>query len=70
MASDVAVPWDIAYFIEFLKPKLGQQNAERGVRCAEFLHALVASLNDRTKLSALDPFREWRNQPPVPLDTY
>ena len=62
VASDVAVPWDIGYFIEFLKPKLGEHNAE-------FLTALVAALNDRTKLSALAPFPEWRNQPPVPLDT-
>ena len=28
VASDVAVPWDIAYFIEFLKPKLGEHHAE------------------------------------------
>jgi len=62
VASDVAVPWDIGYFIEFLKPKLGEHNAE-------FLTALVAALNDRTKLSALDPFPEWRNQPSVSLDT-
>ena len=62
MASDVAVPWDIAYFIEFLKPKLGKRNAE-------FLTALVAALNDRTKLSTLDSFPEWRNQAPVQLDT-
>jgi hypothetical protein len=57
----MAVPWDIAYFIEFLKPKLGEHHAE-------FLTALVAALNDRTQLSALDPFPEWRDQPPVPLD--
>ena len=62
VASDVAVPWDIAYFIEHL-------SAERRVRSAEFLTALVAALNDRTKLSALDQFAEWHNQPPVPLDT-
>ena len=62
MASDVAVPWDIAYFSELLKPKLGEHNAE-------FLTALVTTLNGRTKLSALDQFPEWLNQPPVPLDT-
>lgn len=61
VASDVAVPWDIAYFIESLKPKLGEHNTE-------FLIALIAAMNDRTKLSALDPFPEWRGQPPVPLD--
>ena len=37
VASDVAVPWDIAYFIEFLKPKLGEHPAE-------FLTALVVAL--------------------------
>ena len=62
VAGDVAIPWDIAYFIEHL-------SAERGVRSAEFLTALVAALNDRTKLSALDQFAEWHNQPPIPLDT-
>ena len=62
VASDVAVPWDIACFIEFLKPKLGEHPAE-------FLTALVTALNDRTKVSALDQFPEWRNQPPVPPDT-
>ena len=62
VASDVAVPWDISYFIEFFKPKLGEHHAE-------FLIALVAALNDHTKLSALDQFPEWLNQSPVPLDT-
>ena len=58
----MAVQRAIAYFSEFLKPKLGEHHAE-------FLTALVAALNDRTKLSALAPFPEWRNQPHVPLDT-
>lgn len=62
VASDVAVPWDIAYFIEFWKPKLGEHHAE-------FLTALVAALKDRTKLPELDHFPEWRAQPAVPLDT-
>jgi hypothetical protein len=62
VTSEVTVPWDIAYFIEFLKPKLGGHNAV-------FLTALVAAMNDRAKLSALDSFPEWRTQPPVPLDT-
>lgn len=61
VASDVAVPWDIAYFIEFLKPKLGTHPAE-------FLTALVTALNERTKVSDLDRFSEWRDQPHVPLD--
>ena len=62
MSSDVAVPWDIAYFIEFLKPKLGEYPAE-------FLTALVAALNDRAKLPNLDRFPEWRDQPSLPLDS-
>jgi hypothetical protein len=61
VAGNVAVPWDIACFIEFLKPKLGGHRAE-------FLTALVAALNDGTKISALDSFPEWRNQPSLPLD--
>jgi hypothetical protein len=61
-AGGVAVPWDIAYFIEFLKPKLGERNAE-------FLIALAAALNDRAQISILDSFPEWHTQPPVPLDT-
>jgi hypothetical protein len=62
VASDVAIPWDIAYFIDFLKPKLGEHNAE-------FLTALVAAVNDRVTFSALEVFVEWQNQPPLPLDT-
>ena len=34
----------------------------------EFLTALVAAMNDRAKLSELEKFPKWRNQPPVPLD--
>ena len=61
VAGGVAVPWDIAYFIEFLKPKLGGHNAD-------FLSALIAAMNDRTTSSALNSFPEWREQPPVLLD--
>jgi len=57
----VAVLWDIAYLIKCLKPKLGEHNAE-------FLTALIAAMNDRTKSPALAPFPEWRNQPPIPPD--
>ena len=53
---------DIAYFIERLKPKLGERNVE-------FLRALAAALNDRANLPTLDQFPEWRDQPLVPLDT-
>ena len=51
VASDVAVPWDITYFIAYLKPKLGEPNVE-------FLTALVAAMNDRAKLSELEKFPE------------
>lgn len=61
MASDVAVPWDIAYFIEHLRPKLPSGSAD-------FLTALVAALNDPTKLAYLDRFPEWRDQTSIPLD--
>lgn len=61
VASDVAVPWDIAYFIGHLNAQLGAPNAE-------VLTALIAALNDRAKLPDLDRFPEWRGQPPVPLD--
>ena len=61
VASDVAVPWDIAYFIGHLNAQLGAPNTE-------FLTALVAALNDRAKLPDLDRFPAWRNQPPAPLD--
>lgn len=62
VTSDVAVPWDIAYFIEFLKPKLGGHPAE-------FLTALLAELNDPATLPDLDRFPKWREQPGVCLDT-
>ncbi len=61
VSSDVVISWDIAYFIEFLKPKLGEHPAE-------FLTALVNVLNDRANLPTLDSFPEWRDQPAVPLD--
>ena len=62
VASDVAVPWDIAYFIDSFNSKLEGRNSK-------FLRALVAALNDRAELSTLDSFPEWRDEPPVPLDT-
>jgi len=62
VAGDVAVPWDIAYFIGHLRPKLPPGSAD-------FLTALVAALNDRAKLPDLGRFAEWKNQPPDPLDT-
>jgi hypothetical protein len=61
VASDVAVPWGIAYFIEYLKPKLGEQNAE-------FLTTLVAGLNDRANVPKLDELPLWNAQAPIALD--
>lgn len=61
VTSLVVVPWGIVYFIEFLRPKLGEHRAE-------FLTALVAALNDRAKVPELEQVSEWKNQPPVPLD--
>ena len=74
----IAVPWDIAYFIDALQPKLGTQNTE-------LVRALVADLNARTApaasaasgsppsdlsslLAALDAFPAWREAKPAPLD--
>jgi len=59
--SDVQVPWDITYFVEYLRPKLPAD-------AINFLTALVTALNDRTKLSELDRFPEWRDVKPLPLD--
>ena len=62
VAPDVAVPWDIAYFVEYLRPKLQPASAE-------FFTAIIAAMNNRTMLPDLDRFPEWRNQAPIPLDT-
>ena len=61
VASDVAVPWDITYFIEHLRFKLPSGSTD-------FLTALVAVLNDRTKLSELEEFPAWREAKTLPLD--
>jgi hypothetical protein len=58
---EIGVPWDILYFIEFLRPKLGEYNAA-------FLTALVAAMNDRAKLPELDQFPEWREAKLEPLE--
>jgi hypothetical protein len=62
VAGDVAVPWDIAYFIEHLRLQLPPGSAD-------FLTALVAAMNDRAKLPQLDGFAKWREQAPLPLET-
>ncbi len=57
----LAVTTGIADFIEHLRPKLTPG-------CPEFLMALVAALNDRTRVADLDRFQDWSSQPSVPLD--
>jgi hypothetical protein len=45
-----------------LKPKLGEHHVE-------FLLALAATLNDRAQLFSVESFPEWRNQPPIVIDS-
>lgn len=59
--ADVAQTWDIACFIEHLRPKLGAANAD-------FLNALSAAMNDRGKTSGLELFPRWREQAALPLE--
>ena len=61
VASDVAVPWDIAYFIEFLKPKLGEHNAE-------FLTALARRAERPHQIAQIGEFPVWRDVLPLPLE--
>ena len=78
VTGDIQVPWDIAYFIDTLQPKLGTQNTE-------LLRALVDVLNARTApapsaasgsppsdssslLTALDAFPAWREAEPRPFE--
>ena len=59
--ADVVKVWDIAYFIEHLRPKLPPDSAN-------FLAALAAVLNDRTKLPELEKFPVWHEVKTLPLD--
>jgi hypothetical protein len=60
-APDVAHPWDVAYLLDYLRPKLPHGGHE-------FLAALLAAINDPTQAPTLDRFPEWRDTPPVPRD--
>lgn len=60
--AEVVKVWDITCFIESLRPKIPPG-------AGNFLTALASAMNDRTKLADLDRFPEWRNQPPIPIDT-
>jgi hypothetical protein len=57
----VATAWDMASFLESLRPELPASDAA-------FLESLLAGLNDRTKVADLDHFPAWRDLAPVPLD--
>ena len=62
---DRAEAWkacDITCFVESLRPKIPPD-------AGNFLTALVSAMKDRTKLAEVDRFPEWRNRPPIPLDT-
>jgi len=58
----VVKPGDMTWFSESLLPKIPPD-------AGDFLTALASAMNDRTKLADLNRFPEWRNQPPIPLDT-
>jgi tetratricopeptide (TPR) repeat protein len=59
--AEVVTTWDMAYFIEYLRPKLP-------LGSAEFLTALAAALNDHDEVGKLDSFDLWKNSSPIPLD--
>jgi tetratricopeptide (TPR) repeat protein len=61
VTTDVAVPWDIAYFIEYLRPKLPPDSPD-------FLFALVAAMNDLGQVDKLNEFDIWKKQEPIPLE--
>jgi tetratricopeptide (TPR) repeat protein len=59
--GDVVTTWDVRSFIERMRHKLPASDTD-------FLEALVAALNDCTKLADLDRFPAWRDQTLIPLD--
>jgi hypothetical protein len=61
IAPGIAVPWDLGYFIDLLRFRLPDG-------AAEFLTAILAALNDRANVPALEAFSDWRDQPPLSLD--
>jgi hypothetical protein len=60
-APGVAHPWDVAYLLDYLRPKLPPDSHE-------FLAALLAAINDPIQAPALDRFPEWRDAPLVRCD--
>jgi hypothetical protein len=61
ITPDIARPWDVAYLLDYLGPKLPPH-------AHEFLAALLAAINDPTQAPALDRFPQWRDTPSVPQD--
>ncbi len=59
--ADIAHPWGVAYLLDYLRPKLPPQDHE-------FLAALLAAINDRAQVQALDRFPEWRDAPLMSVD--
>ena len=59
--NDACMEWTMQPVIDHLHPKLEPQNAK-------LLSALVAALNDRTKLPELEYFPEWREAKLEPLE--
>lgn len=61
IAEHVAHPWDLGYFIDYVRRRLPADTVA-------FLAAIVAALNDPLKLDELDTFQNWRDQPRGALD--
>ena len=56
-------PWDGAYLLDYLRPKLPPE-------AREFLAALLDAINDPGRAPELDRFPERRDTPPVPRDRH
>jgi hypothetical protein len=59
---DAFAEWTMAPVLDHLAPSM--RSTEAGTRDWELLSALVAALNDREKLTALDAFPAWRDAVP------
>jgi hypothetical protein len=60
-AGDVVSTWDIASFLNAVRPRLSSADVD-------FLQSLAGALNDRATIPALDPVSMWKDQPALPLD--
>jgi len=59
--GNVATTWEIDSYLESVRTRLTTPDAD-------FLTALAAALNDRSKVSDLDRYPAWADQPLVPLE--